>query len=182
MPQQLPSGAPPRALIIVAVLLGVALAVSVAVLGLSGGDGAGDQPQTVGPLPLVPVDAPESGSLECAALVKALPPELPSQGATLTARELADPAPEAAAAWGTAEPVVLRCGLGRPPELAPDSRLQVINGVQWLPVAGAGATTWFTVDRDVYVALTVPETAGTGPLQAISDAVSSSLRPVPPRS
>ncbi|MGH3521016.1 MAG: DUF3515 domain-containing protein [Haloechinothrix sp.] len=181
MHEQSPSGAPPRALIIIAVLLGVALAASVAVLGLSRTDDA-SAPAPVGPLPLVPVDAPESGSPECAALIDALPDELPSRGDSLARRRLAEPAPEASAAWGTSDPVVLRCGLGRPPELEADSRLQVINGVQWLTVAGQGVATWFTVDRDVFVALTITEASGTGPLQAVSDAVSSALRPVPPRS
>lgn len=178
MADELPSGTPPRALVLTAAVLGGALAVGVAVLGLSQREEA---PPPLGPLALVGVDAPEASSAACASLAGALPEALPSGGESLPRRALADPAPPAAAGWGAQETVVLRCGLAAPAELRPDSQLQVVNGVQWLPVPGAGTTTFFTVDRDVFVALTVPLSAGTGPLQAISDAVSQSLRPVPPR-
>lgn len=178
MPEQLSSDAPPRPLVIVAVLLGVALAVVAAVAGLSRSD---DGPAAPGPLALVPVEAPESDSRACGTLLDAMPERLPSAGSTLDRRVLAEPAPPATAGWGAPDPVILRCGLSRPPELKQDSQLQVINGVQWLRVAGAGSATWFTVDRDVYVALTVPDAAGTGPLQSISDTISATLRPVPPR-
>lgn len=163
---------------VVAVLLGLALAVVAAVAGLTQDDKA---PAAPGPLALVPVEAPQSGSRPCEELLEAVPEQLPSAGSILHRRVLADPAPRATAGWGAPDPVVLRCGLSRPSELKQDSQLQVINGVQWLRVPGAGSATWFTVDRDVYVALTVPDAAGTGPLQTISDTVSATLRPVPPR-
>lgn len=184
MSQQLPSGAPPRALIFVAVLVGLVLAIAVAAIGLSQNsaqNSAQNDEEPVGPLALVAVDAPEADSSACVQLVAALPAELPSAGTSLARRQLAEPAPRAAAGWGAPEAVVLRCGLRKPGELRQDSRLQVINGVQWLPVAGADSTTFFTVDRDVFVALTVPATAGTGPVQAVSEVVSASLRPLPPR-
>lgn len=180
MSQQLPSGAPPRALIFVAVLVGLGLAIAAAAIGLSQ-NSAQEGEGPVGPLALVTVDAPEADSSACAQLVAALPAELPSAGTSLARRRLAEPAPRAAAGWGAPATVVLRCGLRKPRELRQDSRLQVINGVQWLPIAGADSTTFFTVDRDVFVALTVPANAGTGPVQAISEVVSASLRPVPPR-
>jgi hypothetical protein len=71
--------------------------------------------------------------------------------------------------------VVLRCGLARPPELTATSELRLISGVNWLPVPGDGASTWYLVDKRVFVALTVPGTAGTGPLQQISETVSKAL-------
>ncbi|MDQ3406303.1 MAG: DUF3515 domain-containing protein, partial [Actinomycetota bacterium] len=86
-------------------------------------------------------------------------------------------------AWGdqVEQPVVLRCGLGKPPELTPTSALRVVSGVQWLPIMGTGSATWFVVDRAVYVALTLPDGMGTGPLQTVSEAVSAlpaqSVRP-----
>jgi hypothetical protein len=75
---------------------------------------------------------------------------------------------------------VLRCGLARPGELTPTSALREISGVRWLPVEGAVATTWYVVDRPVYVALTVPAGSGTGPLQDVSTTVDRTLptRPV----
>lgn len=80
-------------------------------------------------------------------------------------------------AWGDAEhdPVVLRCGLDRPAELKPDSQLRSISDVQWIEVSEGGSTTWFVVDRPVYVALTVPSDSGTGPLQDVSTTVRDSL-------
>jgi hypothetical protein len=129
-----------------------------------------------GPVALVAVDAPNAGSTDCANLVAALPAALPSGSAVLNRLPLAAPAPPATAAWGDAgDPVVLRCGLNRPPELTPTSQLRLISGVNWLPVAGDGASTWYLVDRAVVVALTVPGNAGTGPIQQISETVAKAL-------
>ncbi|SFB12076.1 Protein of unknown function [Amycolatopsis marina] len=178
------NGTPPRFLIVTAAVLAVALAGAVAIAGLTAGStGSGEDPAAngTGPLPLVPVPAPQAGRPECGTLIGALPEELTSAGDTLARRELAKPAPEATAAWGGAAPVVLRCGLNQPPELNETSGLRVINGVQWLQVPGEGSATWFVVDRDVVIALTVPDSAGTGPLQQISDTVSANLEPAPPR-
>jgi len=55
--------------------------------------------------------------------------------------------------------------------------------VQWFEVSGADsgidASTWYTVDRPVYVALTVPGGSGPTPLQDASDAISASLPQTP---
>jgi hypothetical protein len=166
------TGAPPRGLIITAAVLAVALAAAVAVFGVISGH---RDANASGPLPLVSVPAPRAGAPECATLTAAVPTELTSNGAKLAVRELAAPAPPSTLAWGETDPVVLRCGLDKPPELTPTAQLRVIDNVQWLQVAGEGAATWYVVDRDVYVALTVPDNAGTGPLQEISTAVSAKL-------
>ncbi|WP_236794148.1 DUF3515 domain-containing protein [Amycolatopsis sp. GM8] len=173
------SGAPPRRLIILAAALAVALAVVVAVLAIVNRS-SNQQPET-GPLALVPVPASQSDSPECAALVPALPAQLISNGATLNRREIAEPAPPATVAWGAPDAIVLRCGLDRPPELTQTAQLRVVSGVQWLPVEGQGASTWYVVDRNVYIGLTVPDSAGTGPLQTISDTVAKTLAPIPLR-
>ncbi|WP_167668559.1 DUF3515 domain-containing protein [Saccharomonospora xinjiangensis] len=179
------TGAPPRTLVVLAAVLASALAVTVAVLGLafapdnSGRDTPGDaQRKASGPLPLVSVPAPEADSPHCTTLIEAAPRELESSGEKLTRRELAEPAPPATVAWG-GDPVVLRCGLDRPPELTPSSVLRSIDEVRWLPVPGEGTTTWYTVDREVYVALTVPETTGTGPLQQLSETIADVLPAAP---
>jgi hypothetical protein len=164
--------------LIVAAVLAVGLAVGVAVFGLTSNTGDGTQVAS-GPLPLVPVPAPQAGSPECAALVRAIPAELASNGAKLARRAIAAPAPPSTVAWGGTDPVVLRCGLDKPPELTPTAELRVINGVQWLQVTGDGAATWYVVDRAVYTALTVPDNAGTGPLQEISDTVAATLKVQP---
>lgn len=165
------TGAPPKVVLVTAAALAVALAVAVAVFALT----QRSSTDTAGPLPLVPVPAPFAASPGCTTLLGAVPTELTSNGKSLKVRELAAPAPPATVAWGTDDPLVLRCGLNRPPELTPTAALRLVNGVQWLQVPGEGASTWYVVDREVYAALTVPDSAGTGPLQTISDTVAAKL-------
>jgi hypothetical protein len=157
--------------LVTAAALAVALAVAVAVFALT----KGSEDPSAGPLPLVPVPAPAAATPACKMLLSAVPSELTSNGASLSLRALAEPAPPATVAWGSDDPLVLRCGLDRPPELTPTAALRQVNGVRWLQVPGEGASTWYVVDREVYSALTVPDSAGTGPLQQISDAVAAKL-------
>jgi hypothetical protein len=177
-----------RAAIWLAVALVALLAVGVVVIGklLDSGSSSAPAPTTppttpskppqTGPIALVPVDAPDATKPACARLIGALPAELTSGSATLRRLPLADPAPPATQAWGaTGEPVVLRCGLPRPPELTPSSGLRDVSGVGWLVLTGDGASTWYTADREVFVALTVPADAGTGPLQRISETIAATL-------
>ncbi|WP_034273522.1 DUF3515 domain-containing protein [Haloechinothrix halophila] len=178
------AAAPSRSLIIVAAVLGLGLVAAVVAIGIATGGGdtsADDADKPTGPLPLVAVAAPESGSAACTTLTGALPDTLESAGKQLPRRELADPAPEGAAAWGAVNPVVLRCGIPKPGTLTKTAKLRQVNGVQWLPVTDQGATTWYAVDRKAYIALTVPADAGTGPLQEISDIIDAELTAVPPR-
>jgi hypothetical protein len=72
--------------------------------------------------------------------------------------------------------VVLRCGLDKPVELTPTTdKLRSVSGVAWLPEDGAESTTWYLADRNVYVAVTIPATAGTGVIQGLSEVVSTNL-------
>ncbi|MCE6999691.1 DUF3515 domain-containing protein [Saccharothrix sp. S26] len=176
-PQPSPAPPLPRPLLIVAVGLTGLLVAGVAAVGLLlGGEEKAPGPHT-GPLALVPVPAPKAGSGECEALLPALPGQLVSNGVALPRRDLASPAPAGAVAWGDEwhEPVVLRCGLDRPGDLTPTSQLRVISDVQWLEVSEGGSATWYVVDRPVYVALTVPSDAGTGPLQDVSATIRDTL-------
>jgi hypothetical protein len=133
-----------------------------------------------GPLALAGVDAPDADAPECTKLVDALPAKLPSKGDELARLPLAEPAPPAAAAWAgdRGEPVVLRCGLPEP-EYAPTESLREITNatskVKWLLVDGEGASTWYTVDRAVSVALTIPDDAGTGVVQEMSATIAKVL-------
>lgn len=130
---------------------------------------------------LGPVEAPAAQSSECTTLMSDLPESL----GDYTRAQLRDPAPEATAAWQPAEgdPVVMRCGLPRPPEFDQASPLSVVDGVQWFEISGAAqgieASTWYAVDRGIYVALTVPNGSGPTPLQDASAAVSKALPPQP---
>lgn len=130
--------------------------------------------QAAGALPLATVPAPAAASPECDALLAALPAEIDAGSGELDRRPLAEPAPVGAAAWGDPA-TVLRCGLGRPAELAPSSRLLAVSGVQFLEIPGTGATSYVVVDRPVYVALTLPAGAGSAPVQQVAEAVATTL-------
>ncbi|ONI83276.1 hypothetical protein ALI22I_32530 [Saccharothrix sp. ALI-22-I] len=183
-----PASLLPRPLLAVALGLPALLAAGVAAVGLFLGAGGKDDPadpsaERSGPVALVPVPAPKAESDECKALLSGLPMQLVSNGTTFPRRELASSAPAGALAWGDAkhEPVVLRCGLDRPADLTPTSELRTISDVDWLVVSEAGSSTWYVVDRPVYVALTVPSDAGTGPLQDISTTIRDTLAKGPVR-
>jgi len=128
---------------------------------------------------VVPVDAPDAEGTGCTALLAALPGELPAAPDPLPTRELGPPVQPGVRAWAASpRPVVLRCGLPRPAELTPGSALLEINGVSWLQLddgTGAPVVTYVAVDRPVYVALTLPVDAGSGPLQQVSDTVRVTL-------
>jgi hypothetical protein len=179
------SGEPlPRVTLFVAAGIAAVLVIGVIIVSqVMGGDDTAAPASTTeptrpsGPLALVTVDAPDAGSASCTNLVTALPANLPSNGKELERLVLAEPAPPAAAAWAgdRGEPVVMRCGLVKPQELQPGVQLRNVDGVNWLPIEGDGATTWITVDRPVYIALTIPEDAGTGVVQQMSETIARAV-------
>lgn len=181
-------GAPARVAIGLPLLLALVVAgigITARLRGIDGSDGAGAAaaPDTR-PLAVVPVDAPAAESPECAALLGTLPRELPSSDGPLPPRALAEPALPGVRAWAAApRPAVLRCGLARPAELSPTSALLEVDGVSWLPLSEPGpyplVTSYVVVDRPVYLVLTVPLQAGTGPLQSVSEAVRQTLPETP---
>lgn len=175
---------PPRALLITALVVAAGAIVGILIFA-SLRQSTPDQ-QVVA---IASVPAPKADSAECSALLGALPDSL---GDYRRARA-ADPAPPGAAAWKAGgEPVVLRCGLDRPAEFVVGSPLQVVDTVQWFrvgeagtgvdPAADQGRSTWFAVDRPVYVALTLPDGSGPTPIQEISDVIAKSLpaKPIDP--
>jgi hypothetical protein len=167
----------PLALLVVAVVLGLAY---------GGGPSRGGGTPDDRPLALSPVEAPDAATPACDRLLGRLRGDLPADPAPLPALRIAAPAPPGSVAWaGPADrpddPVVLRCGLPRPPELTPTSALIVINGVGWLDLAEPDRDTFVAVDREVYLAVTVPRGLGTGPIQTVSDVVGTALRPRPSR-
>lgn len=175
----------PRPVLIVAISLAALLAVAVAALGVvggqgplgGGGSGPGQQANRHGPLALPPVPAPKAGTPQCSQVLSALPDELLIGGDHVPRRPFAQPAPPGAVAWGDTEhdPVVVRCGLEAPAELTPTSQLADISRVDWLDLSEAGTTSWLAVDRPVYVALTAPGDAGTGPVQDLSAVLADTL-------
>ncbi|WP_031468827.1 DUF3515 domain-containing protein [Sciscionella sediminilitoris] len=174
----------PKPAIVLAAILGAALLAGVIVLRVySGNEPAQPQHNKIDkPLAVAPVPAPDAGNKDCAALLGKLPRTIPSDGKQLSRLALAKPAPPATVAWAaTEDPVILRCGIEKPAELTPTSQLTVVSGVQWLRVADQGRATYYAVDRPVYIALTVPDSVGTGPLQDTSTAIRTALPQKPVR-
>jgi hypothetical protein len=168
---------PPRALLIAAIA--VAAGAVIGVLTFAALRQSKPEQQAVA---IASVPAPKADSAECGALLAALPDRLGDYRRV----PAADPAPAGAAAWKSdGDPVILRCGLDPPAEFVVGSPLQVVDAVQWLRVGEAGAgknpsadqgrSTWFAVDRPVYIALTLPQGSGPSPIQDISDVIAKSL-------
>ncbi|GEE03576.1 membrane protein [Gordonia spumicola] len=75
------------------------------------------------------------------------------------------------------EPIVLRCGVTRPGELAPTSSLQVIDPVQWFmtdTIEGRGQV-YVCVDHRPYIAMWVPAGAGNAPITDVSNLIAKHL-------
>ncbi|MGL4306420.1 MAG: DUF3515 domain-containing protein [Mycobacteriaceae bacterium] len=162
------------------VLIGIATALPILVLlGFLVFAGISQRNPALSPVALGSVEAPHAESPECSILDDALPPHL----GDFTRVPLVEPAPQSAAAWRNKTEndtvVALRCGLNRPAEFIVGSAIQVINGVQWFEINGAqerlNSSTWFVVDRPVYVAVTIPHAIGATVLQDLSDALAQNL-------
>ncbi|HEU0086697.1 MAG TPA: DUF3515 domain-containing protein [Pseudonocardiaceae bacterium] len=136
--------------------------------------------QRPAPLHLAAIAAPAASSAECTRLLAAVPAQLDGG---LGRRELAAPAPSGTVAWGDPA-VVLRCGLPRPAQLTATSRLLDVSRVQFLELPDLesrsgpntqGSSTWVAVDRSVYVVVTLPAQAGSGPLQHLAEVIAQAL-------
>ena len=57
--------------------------------------------------------------------------------------------------------------------------IQVVDAVQWFEVTDEGRSTWFAVDRPVYIALTLPGGSGPTPIQEISEVIARTLAAEP---
>jgi hypothetical protein len=166
-------GGPPRILIIAALVLAVGVIGTILVIAAN----RQSPPQR---LAVAAVPAPHAADPECRALAQALPQQLGDYHRAT----LAQPAPDGAAAWQPApgaEPVMLRCGLDRPADFVVGSPIQIVDKVQWFEAhdPAGGRSTWYTVDRPVYLALTLPSGSGPTPIQELSDLIDRTIPAVP---
>jgi hypothetical protein len=165
---------PPRTLLIAAVVVAAGAIIGILVFAALRQSPPGQPTVAIASVP-----APKGNNAECRALLDALPEQL----GDYRRAPAAEPAPPGAAAWtADGEPVILRCGLDRPAEFVVGSPIQVVDAVQWFELADQGRSTWFAVDRPVYVALTLPQGSGPTPIQEISDVIAKSLpaKPIDP--
>jgi hypothetical protein len=153
---------PPRAALI------AALVVAIGTIGVILAIAATRHRST--PAVIAAVPAPQAQDPACRKLTDALPQRLGDYNRA----QVVQPAPVGAAAWqpaGTGDPVVLRCGLERPADFVVGSPIQVVDKVQWFEVSQDQRSTWYTVDREVYVALTLPQGSGPTPIQQLSELI-----------
>jgi hypothetical protein len=169
----------------VAVPVVVALLILVNVLGGSG-DQAEDHSQHGGPaevggtaaperadLPVLPVQVPPvtpEADASCPALMGSLPLELAGE----PSRRVQSDSPYAYA-WGD-PPIVLVCGVERPAGWVTTASAIQINGVQWfVDTSDPDSTVWTTVDRPVYVQLTLPPDVDSAPATVLSTILAEAL-------
>jgi hypothetical protein len=125
--------------------------------------------------PLTP-SAPPSNAAASAACTKVLQ-ALPVSLGTLAPRVVhPDPPTPYVVAWGDPA-IVLRCGVPRPAALVPGSSalLNGVNGVFWLVHRGTSQVTCTTVDRAVYIEVTVPRTYRQPPISPLATAIGKAL-------
>ncbi len=168
---------PPRALMIAAVAIAVTALGAVLTIAATRGTPAA-------PVVIAAVPAPGAQTPQCQALINTLPDRL----GELRRAATAEPTPAGTAAWrADGEPVILRCGLGRPAEFIVGAPIQVVNDVAWFRIddPAIARSTWVSVDRPVYVGLTLPAGSGPTAIQLVSDVIARtraarSIRPGPP--
>ena len=164
---------PPRALVIAALALAV-LGLG-AVLTL-----AATRRPPVPPVAIAAVPAPAAQAPQCQALLATLPDSL----GDLPRAETAQPTPAGTAAWRSdGDPVILRCGLDRPAEFVVGAPVQMVDDVSWfrLDDPDTRRSTWISVDRPVYIALTLPADSGPTPIQTMSEAIARTMGAIPIR-
>ncbi len=164
---------PPRGLMIAAVL--VPITAIVVVLGVAASRRTPPPPVAIAAVPAAQAESPD-----CQALLAALPDQLGDFRRAVTA----EPTPAGTAAWrADADPVILRCGLGRPTEFVIGVPVQMVDQVQWFRLQDPEArrSTWICVDRPVYVALTLPDGSGPTPIQELSTVIDGTLPTMPIR-
>ena len=177
------------ALIAIAVLVPVVIAVVILVNVLGGSDRAddaggpaaidGSTPSERADLPVLPVEVPPAtpeAEAACPGLMGTLPLELAGE----PSRRVESDTPYAYA-WGE-PPVVLVCGVDRPAGYVVGVSAFQINGVQWyVDTSDPDATVWTTVDRPVYVQITLPPEVDSAPVTALTPQIAAALPYQEPR-
>lgn len=108
------------------------------------------------PVAMTDLPAPMADSPECASLIDGLPDRF----AGLPRAELAEPAPQGAAAWrkSTDDRVTLRCGVDMPAQYTDYAVTETIGNATWMRIDDltpqSNLATWYTVDRSPVIAVT----------------------------
>lgn len=125
------------------------------------------------PVAMSALDSPDASSAECAAVLDALPAKL--QGHKRA--DIADPAPEGAAAWASnsIDRITLRCGVTLPLQYTELSTLIDEEGVKWLQVIdatpGSQMQTWYSINTFPVVAVTADVKQDRNPVTGLRSAL-----------
>lgn len=153
------------------------------VLALVTGAGRPSTAKSRGPLPELSYSAPPHAAAEagpCAKLLALLPVTL--KGLDQRAVHVTPESPDVVA-WGDPA-VVLRCGVERPTDLRAGSGTPyfIVGGTEAGPyydqVASGDDDVFTTVDRAVYISISVPRRYATGPVGPLSQLIAKALPPV----
>jgi hypothetical protein len=124
--------------------------------------------------PLDSMSAQPGTEAACAPFMAALPEQLGNYGHKSVSGT--------AARWraGNGDSVALRCGVERPPGLAPSSRLQVVDSAQWFITDERDAgVAYVAVDHRPYVALWLPLNSGSAPIGTVTALIDKHLERAP---
>jgi hypothetical protein len=122
------------------------------------------------PVTVTPPPNPSPGTTStCAQVISALP--LVLNGKNLR-RTVSNPPTGLVQAWGD-PPIVLRCGVAKPPQLNPSTTTGYLqlNGVLNLVTSQGGDQIYTVVDRKVFIELDVPHNYASGPVPPVMDAI-----------
>jgi hypothetical protein len=111
----------------------------------------------------------------CEAFIAALPDEL----STVGERREATPESRLTAAYGR-PPVSIRCGVGEPAGLGPESDLVTVEGIDWFPEELTGGWMMTTIGRVGAVEIVVPTAQGPAPSVA-ADLAATIAATLPPQ-
>jgi hypothetical protein len=144
------------------VTLPIVLALGLLLGGAGSSDGGAHPSASGSVLPAITASAPprtDAATVStCAQVISALPLTLDHQDLRRTETQ---PASGQVQAWGDPA-IVFACGVSRPEDLVPGSSVQYILGGNragpYYDVTPAdGANVWTTVDRSIYISVTVPQ-------------------------
>jgi hypothetical protein len=131
------------------------------------------------PLPAVTVAAPPSDAAALVPCTKVLE-GLPTQVYGLDARQVVStPSSPFVVGWGNPA-VVLRCGVARPKDLVPGSSALYFSATgadgPYYDVTSSGDDEIYTtIDRAVYIQISIPTKYSSGPLPALSQIIAKAI-------